>query len=148
MRRLFSLFLLVILLTACSSSVSAITEAAAIEAAASAEDAETVAVTATVTQEPTPSPLDIARGLGLDASQGYNVVLRDNDVTCLEVTTSGACVAVFDTTDKAWVKVQRWDDPEVLASVRSDFEAKFGMTIEDYYQKALDEGREIGRAHV
>ena len=34
----------------------------------------------------------------------------------------------------------RWDDPELLADVRADFEAVMGMSVEDYYNKAVDDG--------
>jgi len=35
----------------------------------------------------------------------------------------------------------RWDDPELLADIRSEFEGKFGISIEDYYNKAIQEKR-------
>ena len=34
----------------------------------------------------------------------------------------------------------RWDDPETLADVRAEFEAATGMSVEDYYNKAVDDG--------
>lgn len=33
----------------------------------------------------------------------------------------------------------RWDDPELLASLKSDFEARMGMSVEDYQNKAVAE---------
>jgi len=62
------------------------------------------------------------------------------EVTQAQVTQEAPDVAT-ETQEAQEALPSRWDDPEVLASIRSDFEAKFGMSIEDYYQKALDEDR-------
>lgn len=34
----------------------------------------------------------------------------------------------------------RWDDPELIATIRSDFEKITGLTVEDYYLKAVEDG--------
>lgn len=43
----------------------------------------------------------------------------------------------------------RWDDPELLADVRAEFEAATGTSVEDYYNKAVDDGVvSVGESNV